>query len=311
MTTFSVSSQVLRFVVGTTLALLGLTGGFATAQESAQSSPTRSTSTDSAAPLTLTLQDALQRAQTYTPEYRAALTEAGLAHEDRVQGRAALLPSVNYNNQIIYTQGNNTRSNTPIFIANNTVHEYISQGNVHQELSLTTFGQYRKAAAAEALARAQAEIATRGLVVTVVKSYFGLVAAQRKYGTEQLAAEEARKFLDISQKLENGGEVAHSDVLKAQIQFQQQQRDLQEARLEMEKSRMELAVIIFPDFNQNFSVIDDLQMPQSLPEFAEAQQMAGRKNPDLRAALAAVQVANHEVTSAWGGILPSATVDYL
>jgi len=309
-TTFSVSSQVLRFVVGTTLALLGLTGGFATAQESAQSSPTRSTSTDSAAPLTLTLQDALQRAQTYTPEYRAALTEAGLAHEDRVQGRAALLPSVNYNNQIIYTQGNNTRSNTPIFIANNTVHEYISQGNVHQELSLTTFGQYRKAAAAEALARAQAEIATRGLVVTVVKSYFGLVAAQRKYGTEQLAAEEARKFLDISQKLENGGEVAHSDVLKAQIQFQQQQRDLQEARLEMEKSRMELAVIIFPDFNQNFSVIDDLQMPQSLPEFAEAQQMAGRKNPDLRAALAAVQVANHEVTSAWGGILPSATVDY-
>ena len=261
-------------------------------------------------PLTLTLQDALQRAKINSPEFRAALTEARLAHEDKVQSRAALLPNVNYDNQIIYSQGNNTRSNTPAFIANNGVHEYISQGNVHQEFSLSTYGDFRRAAAAEALAKAKAEIATRGLMVTVVKNYFGLVVAQRKYGTEQLAAEEARKFLDISQKLESGGEVAHSDVLKAQIQFQQQQRDLQEARLEMEKARLELAVLLFPDFNENFSVIDDLQMPQALPEFSEAQQMAGRKNPDIRAALASLQVARHEVTSAWGGIAPSATVDY-
>jgi outer membrane protein TolC len=269
-----------------------------------------SADTNSAPPLALTLQDALQRAQVNSPEFRAALTDAKLAHEDKVQGRAALLPNVNYNNQFIYTQGNNSRSNTPAFIANNGVHEYISQGNVHQEFSLTTYGEFRRTAAAEALAKAKAEIATRGLVVTVVKAYFSLVAAQRKYGTEQLAADEARRFLDISQKLEHGGEVAHSDVIKAQIQFQQQQRDLEEARLAMERSRLELAVLLFPDFNQNFSVIDDLQMPQALPEFTEAQAMAGRKNPDVRAALAAVQVARHEVTSAWGGILPSASIDY-
>jgi outer membrane protein TolC len=292
------------------LALLILWPALTTAQKADPQAPSPKSSPDAGAPLTLTLQDALHRAEIYSPEFRAALTDAKLAHEDRVQGRAALLPSVTYNNQYIYTQGNNSRSNTPTFIANNGVHEYISQGNVHEEFSLTTFGEYRKAAAAEALARAKAEIATRGLVVTVVKAYFALVAAQRKYGTEQLAAEEARKFLDISQKLENGGEVAHSDVIKAQIQFQQQQRDLQEARLEMEKSRLELAVLLFPDFNENFSVIDDLQMPQALPEFSEAQAMAGRKNPELRAALAAVQVANHEVTSAWGGILPSASIDY-
>jgi outer membrane protein TolC len=78
----------------------------------------------------------------------------------------------------------------------------------------------------------------------------------------------------------------------------------------MEKARLELAVLLFPDFNENFSVIDDLQMPLALPELSEAQQMAGRKNPDIRAALAALQVAKHEVTSAWGGIAPSATVDY-
>jgi outer membrane protein TolC len=51
-------------------------------------------------------------------------------------------------------------------------------------------------------------------------------------------------------------------------------------------------------------------MPQALPEFPEAQAMASRKNPDLRAALASVQVANHAVTSAWGTLIPSASVDY-
>jgi outer membrane protein TolC len=284
----------------------------ATAAQSDPNTPTTGTNVPSnaGAPVTLTLQDALQRARVNSPEFRSALTELGLAHEDKVQGRAALLPNVNYDTSIIYTQGNNTRSNTPAFIANNGVHEYISQGNVHQEFSLATYGDYRKAAAAEAVAKARAEIATRGLVVTVVKAYYGLVVAQRKYGTEQLAAEEARKFLDISQKLEKGGEVAHSDVIKARIQFEQQQRDLQEARLEMGKSRLELAVLLFPDFNENFNVVDDLQMPQALPQFPEAQAMAGRKNPDLRAALASMQVANHEVTSAWGNLIPSASVDY-
>lgn len=262
------------------------------------------------APLTLTLQDALQRARLNNPEFRSALTDVRLAREDRVQSRASLLPNVNYNNDVIYTQGNNTRSNTPAYIANNGVHEYLSQGNVHQQLSLATYGDYRKAAAAEALAKEKAEIAARGLVVTVVKTYYGLVIAQRKYGTQQLAADEARNFLSTSQKLEHGGEVAHSDVIKAQIQFGQRQRDLSEARLEMDKARLELAVLIFADFNLNYSVVDDLQMPQALPEFTEAQAMAARKNPDLGAAVAALQVAKHEVTSAWGWILPTASIDY-
>ncbi|PYX35144.1 MAG: TolC family protein, partial [Acidobacteria bacterium] len=262
------------------------------------------------APVTLTLQDALQRAKVHSPEFRSALTDARLAHEDKVQGRAGMLPNANFNTSMIYTESNNTRSNTPTYIANNGVHEYISQGSVHQEFSLSSYGEYRRTAAAEAVAKARAEIATRGLLVTVVKAYYGLVVAQRKYGTEQLAAEEAKRFLDISQKLEKGGEVAHSDVIKARIQFEQQQRDLQEARLEMEKTRLELAVLLFPDFNENFNVVDDLQMPQPLPPFSEAQVMATRKNPDLRAAVASVQAANHEVTSAWGNLVPSATVDY-
>ena len=40
--------------------------------------------------------------------FTAALTEAGLAREDRVQARAALLPDVGYTTGAIYTEPNGT-----------------------------------------------------------------------------------------------------------------------------------------------------------------------------------------------------------
>ena len=275
------------------------------------SQPVAGTGTNQAtnsAPLTLTLQDALARARKNNPEYRAALTEYGVAKEDRVQSRAALLPNVNYNTSLLYTQGNGTP--TGKFVGANGVHEYVSQGNIHQEISLQNLADYRRTSAAMAVAQARAEIAARGLVVTVVQAYYGFVVAQRKYATQQRAAAEAQNFFDISQKLERGGEVAHSDVIKAEIQFQQQQRDLQQAELEMNRTRLELAVLVFPDFNENFSIVDDLQTPEPLPAFPEVQAAAARKNPDLRAATSALQAANSEVAMAWNGFLPSLSLDY-
>jgi outer membrane protein TolC len=274
----------------------------------------------STAPLTITFQDALHRARQNSPEYRSALTDLGLAREDRVQARASLLPDVNYNTSYIYSQGTGplTRNcQTTVvgcppfrFIANNAVHEYASQANVHEAVSLTNLADYRRSSAVLAQARARSEIAARGLVLTLTQAYYGLVVAQRKYANEQRAASEAARFLDISQKLEKGGEVAHADVLKASIQAQQQQRDLQEALIAMERSRLDLAVILFPDFNQNFTVVDDLQNPEPLPSLTEVAAAGQKNNPDLRAALAAYEASRHEVTAAWGGLLPSLSLDY-
>jgi outer membrane protein TolC len=260
-------------------------------------------------PLALTLQDALEGARKNNPEYRTSVTEAGIAREERVQGRAALLPSVGYNAAFLYTQGGGVVG-VGRFVANNGIHEYVSQGDVHQLISLENVAAYRRALAAEAAAKARAEIASRGLVVTVVQAYYGLLATQGKYATAQRAATEAQRFLDISQKRENGGEAAHADVIKAQIQAQQQQRDLQEAELEMNRSRLELAVLVFRDLNENFNAVDDLQAPEALPGFSDVQAAAARNNPDLRAAVASLEAANQEVAVAWNGFLPSLSLDY-
>jgi len=238
------------------------------------------------------------------------MTDFALAHEDKVQSRATILPNVNFTTQAIYSEPTSISKTQSRFIAGNAVHEYVSQGNVHQVLSLDGYAVFRRAQAAEAVARARSEIAARGLVLTVVQSYYGFVIAQRKYATAQKLGAEGERFLSISQKLEHGGEVAHADVIKAQLQFNQQSRDLKEAQLAMDRARLDLAVLIFKDFNQNFSAVDDLQSLEPLPSLEEVRTAAGLKNPDLRVALSSLDVAKNDVSAAWGGLLPSVSLDY-
>ena len=201
-----------------------------------------------------------------------------------------LLPSVDYVTGAIYTEP--TNGSSPRFIAANGVREYISQGAVHQSIGFSSFADYRRAHAAEALVNAQAEIATRGLVVTVVQSYYGAIVGQRKTANAQQAADEAQRFLDLSEQLEKGGEVAHADVIKAQLQANDSIRALQESQLAAEKARLGLAVLLFPVFTQDFDLVDDLRFTTPLPQVAEVQALAARNNPELKAALAAAQVAS-------------------
>src|SRR6202158_4570730 len=125
--------------------------------------PAPTADTDSTrAPLVLTLQDALARAKANDPQYRSALTDLGVAHQDTVQSRAQLLPNVNYNMQYIYTQGTGVSSvptSAPAgrYIENKGVHEYIARGNLHQCLSPGMLADYRRVESAEARSRARSE----------------------------------------------------------------------------------------------------------------------------------------------------------
>ena len=295
-----------RTLIACAITLLASIAG--TAQVAQKSSDAQLES--SSAPIILSFQDALARAKKNLPEFLSAKTDLGLAHQDKVQARAALLPSVNFNTQFLYTQPNGTPSG--VFIANNSVHEYVSQGNAHEAINLAggQIHDLRHTRALEAAARARLEVASRGLVVTVAQNYYGAAVAQRKYATAQTAFAEAERFLKISRDLERGGEVAHSDAIKAQIQFNDRERGLQDAKLAMENARVTLAVILFPNYEQNFTVADDLDLAPALPSFEEIKTLASKSNPALAAGTATLAAANAEVWSARSAHFPTLSMDY-
>src|SRR5271165_93702 len=257
--------------------------------------------------LTLTLADALSRARVNSPVFQAVLTQAGLAKEDRVQARAAMLPNIQYTNTFLYTQGNGASIR---YVANNGVHEYISQGIFQEAIGFGSLPDYQRRVALEAAAKAKVEVASRGLVATVVQLFYGLLAAQERTGNVERATNEAQHFLDLSKKLEAGGEVAHSDVVKAQIQANDASRQLQDTRLAEQNARLSLAVLVFPDFYQDFAVTNDLASLSPLPDRAVVEQLAKSNNPELQAAFAVLKAANKDVTVARAGHLPSLTVDF-
>ena len=267
-------------------------------------------------PPLITLEDAIARARTNEPGFVAAVASSKTAALDRSIARAGLLPSVTYNNQFLYTEPNHCPNTNKIcvanatpesqsapvrFIANNAVHEYASQGSVTETFGAQGLNAVSKASASLAVAMAEQEIARRGLVVSVAGLFYGVASADRRVGVADRAATEAASLTKLTQQREAAREVAHADVLKAQLQQQQRDRDLADARVEAQKARLELAVLLFPDPRAEYTLaVPDAPAP--VPARADVEAALAKRNPDLESALASLHLADSECIRSTGRI---------
>ena len=274
-------------------------------------------STTPNAPVVITLDEALKRAQANEPAFATALADSKVAGLDRSIARAGLLPTVVYHNQYLYTQPNGvktqvtpaTTSQAPIFIANNAVHEYTSQAVVNEEIGLGQVSAVRRADAAAALASAELEIARRGLVATVTGLYYGLTSANHKLAIAQRAVDEAADFTKLTTQREQLREAAHADTVKAQLEQQSRERELSDAKVNADKARLELGVLLFPDPRTPYTV-NAPQAPALLAPREEVNQLAAKNNAELKSALAALNVSDADVLAARAGFLPSLALNY-
>ena len=167
----------------------------------------------------ITLEEAIQRAQISDVNYRTAAATKSIAGLDKSIARSALLPGVVYHNQYIYTKpgqlplsptagGTTTSTGAPIFIANNSIHEYISQGAVTETIGIGGIANYYRLSAEAEASAARQEVARRGLVATVIGNYYNVLAAERKFVVAQRSADEALRFSQLTQKLEAGRDPA-------------------------------------------------------------------------------------------------------
>jgi outer membrane protein TolC len=260
----------------------------------------------------ITLDEAIRRAEANEPAYAASLAESRAAGLDRWNARAGLLPGVVYHNQALYTQPNGQKSpagqgvdsqGTQKFIANNAVREYGSQATINETLGLGQLAGVRRADAAAAQAAAELEIARRGLVAAVTGLFYGSLAADNKLAVTERARQEAADFTSLTGKREQAREAAHADVVKAQLAQQQRERDWADAKLAAEKARLELGVLLFPDPRTPYTLAT-ADGAAELASRAEIDQAAAKNNPELKSALAALNVSNADVLASRAAYLP-------
>jgi outer membrane protein TolC len=285
----------------------------------AQSIPPSATTPPS--PITpITLDEAIGRAQAVETTYGSALADSGVAAAQRGIARSVLLPGVVYHNQFLYTQGlsipvdqsnSNAKSTSGVrYISNNAIHEYFSQGVVSETLSGTAVADYKRTNAEAAAAQARLEISRRGLVATVVGFYYSVLSADAKVAVANEALAEATRFGTITRQREAGGEVAHADTVKAELQEQQRKRELNDAELAADKARVDLGVLLFPDPTTPYQLASTLDQLPALPTKADVEAAAKANNPDLRAALESLNAAEYEVTASKFGYLPDLSLNY-
>ena len=262
-------------------------------------------------PIALTLAGALDRARTYSQQVYAATFAAQIAHEDTVQAKAALLPTATLFNQFIYTQPNGTPSG--VFVSNDGTHVYNHQVVVHSDVySPAKLADYRRSIAAEAAARARAEIAARGLAATVVQNYYTVLVAQRKVANAQAALQEAEQLVDITTKQERGGEAAHADVVKAQIQLEQRaHRSPERAGRSGEGAHLLSASSCSRITASRTPPPTTWKLRVTLPPLPDIQAMATRNNPDLRAAQAAITQQGYEIRATRAELYPTLSLRLL
>ncbi|MGA8621542.1 MAG: TolC family protein [Candidatus Sulfotelmatobacter sp.] len=265
----------------------------------------------------ISLSEAIHRAQQNEPTFANALAIQKTSAINGYLAKAALLPSVIYHNQMLYTQPNGQLIQgvqgglepAPVFIANNAIHEYTSQASINETVGLKQFADAQVAAANAARASAELEVSRRGLVASVVSLYYSVSAFATKQHVLTEAFREAQSFTDLAQKREAAREGAHADVVKAQLQQQQRQRDLSDATLAADKARLELAVLLFPDPRTPYST-EGPGPPPMLPSRDEVDRLASTHNPELRSALAELRAGNAEVTSARAAYLPDLALNF-
>ena len=101
---------------------------------------------DSAAPLTVTLSDALQRARQNDPSYLSATADLNSAHEDRVQAKAAMLPGVTETTQALLTQANGIILQRAILLPMTVRTSTRNWAVIHEDLSRSHLYGYRNQA---------------------------------------------------------------------------------------------------------------------------------------------------------------------
>jgi outer membrane protein TolC len=99
-------------------------------------------------------------------------------------------------------------------------------------------------------------------------------------------------------------------VIKAQLQYQQRQRDLLDAETNTQKARLALGVILFADMAQPFSVSDDVRPDLVLPLLDQVRMQALQNNPEGRAAEAGLRQAETNISAARAAYIPTLSLDY-
>lgn len=255
--------------------------------------------------------DIYEQALRNDPVFLGAMKERDAGLENRIIGRAGLLPRLGYT----YNKGRNTSKVTqinegrPDFTEDRNYGSYGSNLTLQQPLlDYEAYAGYRKGVAQSLFADEAFRGKSQELLVRVLENYTNALFAQDQIDIALAKKKAFEQQFQQNEQMFRQGEGTRTDILEAESRYELATAEEIEARNEQDASLRELGALIgvpavditdLAPLDQNFQTFSLL--PANYDTWHE---MAVANNPNLASQRQAVEVARYEVERNRAGHLP-------
>lgn len=256
----------------------------------------------------ISLQQAYEAALKNDPSYRMNFYENEIGKENRIIGRAALLPNVSAS----YSSSRNRadiEALDSLGRASLTHPNYISRSAIVQLrqpiVNLEAIARYRQGVAQTKQSAAQFEANTGEVVLRVVGAYADALFADDQLALAQVQRAQYLEQQKVNQRLFEKGEGTKTDMLETQARLDLAEAQLLEARDNLTAQRNTLEGVVGMEVGTLDKLAPDFRFDSISPAtFEEWKALALANNPDLKAARLAVETARLEIGKQRAGHAP-------
>ena len=261
----------------------------------------------------VTLQQAYEAALKNDPTYRMAYYDREASRENRVIGRAALLPGVSANYALSRNVADvDTLQQNVLGIGDArflTHPRYLSRSagvQLRQPiLNLDGVARYRQGKVAAEQGEAAFEASTDDVAVRVASAYMDALFADDQVALSKVARDMYLEQMHVNDRLFEKGEGTRTDMLETQARLELAEAQLTEAQDNAVAARETLAGIIGMDPGPLDKLGEGFRPAGITPSSFEAwEQIAREHNPELAAARLAVENARLEIDKNRAGHYP-------
>ncbi len=276
----------------------------------AMAMPYGSADAQTPAPLRLTLRDAVEMALKQNPQVQIANLNTAVSQENQIVARSALLPQANF-----AVSETVMRENLEAFLGmkvpgfpEHAGPFWLSQGGPNGSvplLDLVAWHRWRQSKENITGARAQEQTVREQDVLLVVSQYLGSLRASADVTAAQSRVELAKALFDQASDLQKNGVGIAIDTLRANVQYQNEQQRLIEARTALETSLFALAHLLNIDPHQTIELADLTEFFHT-PAFSadETMERAFVERPEMKALASEIRSAELERKAAEDVRLP-------
>jgi outer membrane protein TolC len=267
------------------------------------------------APLRLTLRDAVEMALKQNPQVQVANLNVAVTQENQTIARSALLPQVN-----LAVSEKVQRENLEAFLGmrvkgfpQHSGPFWLFQGGPEGSvpvLDLAAWHRWRQSQENTTGSRAQELTVREQDVLLVVSQYLGSLRATADVNAAQSRVDLAKALFDQASDLQKNGVGTGIDTLRSNVQYQNEQQRLIEARTTLETSLYGLARLLNVDPHQPIA-LDDASEFFKTPAYSanETMEQAFQQRPEMKTIASEIRSAQLEKRTAQDERIPRIAIN--